>query len=543
MSDSNPTSSNGPELIIGLAGAIGTKLEWVTTALEDALSQVGYRISLIRISQLMHEIQKTPWSDLQSLGRHEDDRYHMHMDAGNELRKILGRGDALALLAMGAIREERKRIAGDYNSPIPRRAYILRSLKHHEEVKTLRRIYGQSFLLVSAYSRRDQRVDDLSTRIADSRNVFQSVQYRHHAEKLILRDEKEADNKFGQSLRDTYPLADVFVDTADQEELKESVRRYVEVIFGHPFHTPNRHECGMMHAQTAALRSGALGRQVGAAITTKDGDVVAVGTNEVAKSGGGLYWDGDKPDNRDHVLGYDSNDNLKRRLFGDILQRLQDKRWLSEEYIGIDISSLINKAFGKDSDALLKGAQLLGIIEFGRCVHAEMAAITDAARRGVSVGGAELYTSTFPCHECARHIVSSGITKVYYIEPYPKSLVPELYPDSVAIESTTPDHVCFTPFIGIAPRNYLSLFSMVDRKEDDGRIVDWDRIKTTAIPRFTNLLPPAETILAGENAFFAQFQNLMERHELWRDSNSDVLTNAQGEPSPEILEPPDPDHA
>jgi cytidine deaminase len=335
-----------------------------------------------------------------------------------------------------------------------------------------------------------------------------------------MRDEKEADNRFGQSLRDTFPLADVFVDTADQEDLRRSIHRYMEIVFGHPFHTPNRHECAMMHAQTAALRSGALGRQVGAAITTKDGDIVAVGTNEVAKPGGGLYRDGDKPDNRDYVLGYDTNDNLKRRLFGDILQRLRDKNWLSNAYSNREIGKLIEDAFANEPNALLKGAQLPGIIEFGRCVHAEMAAITDAARRGVAVGDTELYTTTFPCHECARHIVASGIRKVYYIEPYPKSLVPELYPDSVAIESNTSDHVCFTPFIGIAPRNYISLFSMVDRKEDDGRIVDWDRIKSAAIPRFTSLLPPAETIMAGENALFAEFQRLMEQNGLWTDETA-----------------------
>ena len=174
----------------------------------------------------------------------------------------------------------------------------------------------------------------------------------------------------------------------------------------------------------------------------------------MAKAGGGLYWEGDKPDNRDYTIGYDTNDDLKRRLFGDVLQRMKEQGWLSSEYSKRELMDLEKEAFGKENQALLRGAQILSLIEFGRCVHAEMAAITDAARRGVSVGGSVLYTTTFPCHECARNIVSAGISRVVYIEPYPKSLVPELYPDSVAIETSRPGRVCFDLFLTV----YSSIF-------------------------------------------------------------------------------------
>ena len=51
----------------------------------------------------------------------------------------------------------------------------------------------------------------------------------------------------------------------------------------------------------------------------------------------------------------------------------------------------------------------------------------NAARSGVSTQGAILYTTTFPCHECAKMIIGAGIVEVHYIEPYPKSLVDRLY--------------------------------------------------------------------------------------------------------------------
>jgi hypothetical protein len=112
----------------------------------------------------------------------------------------------------------------------------------------------------------------------------------------------------------------------------------------------------------------------------------------------------------------------------------------------------------------------MNVIEFGRAVHAEMAALMDSARRGVPVKNATLYCTTFPCHLCARHIVAAGIRRVVYIEPYPKSLAAQLYPDSIAVESAVKSDrlVSFEPFVGVAPRQYMNLFSMTRRKDGGG---------------------------------------------------------------------------
>jgi dCMP deaminase len=45
--------------------------------------------------------------------------------------------------------------------------------------------------------------------------------------------------------------------------------------------------------------------------------------------------------------------------------------------------------------------------------HAERNAIYLAARRGVSLDGARIYLSWYPCAECARAIIQSGICEVY----------------------------------------------------------------------------------------------------------------------------------
>jgi hypothetical protein len=64
------------------------------------------------------------------------------------------------------------------------------------------------------------------------------------------------------------------------------------------------------------------------------------------------------------------------------------------------------------------------------------------------------------------------------IEPYPKSLTPDLYLDSVRVDQAVLDNECvnFVPFVGIAPRQYLNLFDAagVDRKKSDGTVRNWD---------------------------------------------------------------------
>src|SRR4029079_6724950 len=74
------------------------------------------------------------------------------------------------------------------------------------------------------------------------------------------------------------------------------------------------------------------------------------------------------------------------------------------------------------------------IIEFGRMVHAEMNALADAARFRRSTIGATLYCTTMPCHMCAKLIIAAGIDRVVYVHPYNKSLVAELFEDSVAVD-------------------------------------------------------------------------------------------------------------
>lgn len=511
----------GPEIVIALVGAVGTDLDLVADALKRALHEVDYEPHVIRLSDLLRQIDRFRNLPVQRY----DKRLSELMTAGTEFREKVQRGDAMAPLAIAAIRAVRQahwtseepqqavNASDGDRRPVPRSAYILRSLKHPKEVEAFRNVYGAAFLLVAAYAARAERVEHLAQKIADSYNVMVGDAHREAAKQLSERDEAEAGKKLGQNVRKTFPLADVFINVSDEEQTRAAIRRFIELVFGYPFHTPTRDEYGMFHAQAAALRSADLGRQVGAVISTRRGDLVAVGTNEVPKAGGGLYWPEDSPDHRDFKRGYDANDRIKREILHELLERLQQTNWLSSEKTEQDVQELIQGTLAKREASPLVEAKFAGLIEFVRAVHAEMAALMDAARRGASVRGCTLYTTTFPCHDCAKHIIAAGIRRVVYIEPYPKSRAEELYREAIAVDDpeASSSKVRFGPFVGVAPRKYMDLFQQEDgvRKGPDGSISQWP--KTGVVPKFEST-PSA--YLSKESARLESLRGAMEEADL-----------------------------
>jgi len=51
-------------------------------------------------------------------------------------------------------------------------------------------------------------------------------------------------------------------------------------------------------------------------------------------------------------------------------------------------------------------------------IHAEQNTITDCAKRGVSSDGCTAYITHYPCYNCMKLLVSSGINSIKYINDY-----------------------------------------------------------------------------------------------------------------------------
>ena len=293
------------ELVFALVYPVGTDGREIIATLQDRIRKFNYDPMTLRLSDYLPGLKEKLGLRTRLSESSEYNRIRTRMDCGNAARAKIRRGDFLALVAASQILRSRE-VTKDGRRPHERKAHILHSLKRPEEVKALRKIYGAGFFLIGVSASLDERLRYLKQDKSMS---------EEEAKDLIDRDLIEEAIKYGQRTRDTFYLADVFI-RVERGEYKDQLQRFLNLVFGHPYETPTPDEYAMYLSHSASLRSAQLGRQVGSAITSATGDVVAVGCNEVTKAKGGLYWPG-PGDHRDHTKHIDSNDQKKTEIVQD----------------------------------------------------------------------------------------------------------------------------------------------------------------------------------------------------------------------------------
>lgn len=463
---------NDSELVIGIVSAVGTESKRVIDPLKDRLKGFGYEVEEVRVSGIL------PSYDSMGTSR-EYDRIKHFMKAGDSLRKDSQNN---AILAAGVTNQ----ILNNRTDGPTKTAYIINSLKHPNEVDLLRKVYGDGFYLIGIHADEKRRhkylTDDKGCNLDE-------------ANELIKIDEDESFSH-GQKTRDTYHLSDFFLNLGKNDDhVKNRLQRFLELIFSHPYKNPTFDEFAMFMAFNSSVRSGDLSRQVGAVIS-QNKQIIATGANDVPQSGGGLYWAeadpetgevSDHQDGKDYTRDGDSNKQAQAEIVQEIAKKLLD--------CGVVASD--NEL---DLTDVLRASKISDLTEFGRVVHAEMDALLSCGRSGIPTVGATLYCTTFPCHNCAKHIIAGGMQRVVYVEPYPKSRALDFHSESIQLKSefdkSTQDDqlITFEPFIGVGPRRFLDLFSMslgagskLKRKDKQGSTLIWDKsnapIRTPLIPR------------------------------------------------------------
>lgn len=461
-----------PEIVIALTGPIGSGCTFTANRLEEILANdYGYLPHYIRVSDLISEVaEEVGVADLSKLDGFN--RVREYQKAGNEYRRRNGAG-VLAKHVVDVIRSHREGNGGFRDTggilPVtePRRVvHIVDSLKNPEEISILNQVYGRALWLIGVFaphSKRRKRLSDAGFRAPEIETVIEI-------------DENEPFSH-GQKVRKTVEAADFFIrNESDQKGAMDAqLRRFINLILDVGVVTPTKHERAMAVASSTAVSSACLSRQVGAAVYSESDELLGVGANDVPRYGGGLYSSDDTDDSRCAFWrgGECFNDREKDALTKQIVSDIKD----------LIISGKQDEVLG-----LIRKSRVSDLIEFSRAVHAEMEAIVAVARSGrKGIIGGRLYTTTFPCHNCARHIVAAGISEVYYIEPYPKSLALSLHDDALSDLSSDQGRKCiFLQFEGVAPKNMEKLFRIKSDRKENGRSV---------APNPKHAMPVAETPL------------------------------------------------
>ena len=480
------------EIVIALCGPLGSPVHSVAEAVKDAITERhGYACTIIKLSDFIKEnYSKTGLEGAIPDGpRHE--RIERLIDAGDRLRANYG-PSVLADLAISAIRVDRERHRKSQGTEIfesRRVCHIIDSIKNQAELDLLREVYREVLYVIGVFSPVSVRERNLSA------ENFPKVKLVE----LMERDAKGADSN-GQTVGDTFPQSDFFLrmGTNAQTGLKTRVERCLNLILSTDIVTPTREESAMYAAASAASGSACLSRQVGAAVTDADGSVLAVGWNDVPRPFGGLYQTDREsdPDGSKDLRCYNKDGG---KCFND-----EEKSLLAQsiaESLGSDL--IPADKFDKIIERIASDRKLQGLIEFSRAIHAEMYAILSALKvAGSKVQGGSIYVTTYPCHGCARHIIASGISEVYYIEPYRKSLAVKLHDDAITESEDKPGLVKILPYEGVAPSRYMSIFQMKpnSRKVNGKRVSIALRTASPKMEKSLQSLPELEAMVVKKLA-------------------------------------------
>ena len=454
------------ELVIAFAGPVGCGLSEVIDTAEQMVREFGYSVVLIKASDFIRKL-----GDVVIDAESNADRYIQLQKVGTDLRKKYSK-DIIAKCIAAKIATKRlsEKEAEGEGAKVPQKvAYLIDQLKHPHEVEFLRVVYRNLFYVVGVLSSEEKRKKRLLDEGVGEGDAVS-----------IMGIDKDEGPKHGQRLEDTLELSDLFLRHSSQNKLniEKQIKRFLELLHGKIGITPTQHESAMYVAQSAAQRSACLSRQVGASITDQAGQLISTGCNDVPKGGGGLYTEANGEDDHRCVFkgGKCSNDRHKDLLRDEIKSILIGAKCNDgapgEGQEPEEKQALSGDLAAKLAEKIRTATKLKDLIEYSRSVHAEMDAIISAARAGMkSTQDGYLYSTTFPCHNCARHIITAGIRRVYYIEPYEKSLAYALHDDAIIIDPDNIDdqseRVSFLHFEGISPRRFQSFFHTgLERKEN-----------------------------------------------------------------------------
>lgn len=480
------------EIVIGLCGPIGAPLPETIRNLKQVLEE-NYHFEVVEII-LSDQIKKITGKKYSASGF---SRYDDLINDGNNLRQQ--HGDSIlaeaAIRTISMHRHAKNTSEGLDGQPkkfkASRTAYLIRSIKNKQEYEILRNIYSDSFFLLGVSSRTDDRIARLEKNPMSTAEIYS----------LIDRDSGE-ESRHGQSVRDTFPLSDYFIifksDRAN--EMKNKVERFLNLVFGTEFETPLFPEHAMFTAYNAGLNSACLSRQVGAALVDLDAKInLSIGWNEVPKSGGGVYFNGHADDSRcfNKTKRHCHNDHEKRAIIDEIIEELSKGKCIDES----------ERANAK---AILEKSRIKQLLEFSRAVHAEMHAIINHMHtKQHTSSNLALFVTTYPCHNCARHLVASGIKTVYYIEPYRKSLATKLHEDSVEETYGIEDSkkMQLIQYEGVAPSRYEAYFLAKKRKDEQGKLIAGLKESSSPVTPFKlQSIPIIEEIIVKKLAENKVFQ-------------------------------------
>jgi len=381
-------SADKQDVVVGLTGAFGSGC---TTAAKHLRDERGFE--LLKLSDVIKSI----WSEQ---GQTRQPTRTDLQKLGDDLRENSG-GSFLVDQALNKFWQKHS------NRDEPRKI-VIDGIRNVQEIKRLQDIYGYKFVLIAVLASFDDRWERIGSSAYRDMGLNQS--------NFIADDQRDSneDTPFGQQVELCMDRADILLDNSAEVTLQwfhEKILSYVDLASGDQVRSAHQHEILMNIAYSASSSSKCVKRHVGAVVVDLAGQVVGVGYNENPI--------GTNPCIEEPEYDFKCYRDIVRNTHFEKLSKLGaichkcqtaitaivGPPWRCKNCESLGEKNNLEKLFFPDR-----------ALNWCTAIHAEVWAILAAGercRRGT------LYTTAFPCFQCAEKITQVGIKKVFFTESYP----------------------------------------------------------------------------------------------------------------------------
>lgn len=274
----------------------------------------------------------------------------------------------------------------------------------------------KAFYLLSINTDENSRLRRLANLTKDEIDNLDKVEYGSE----IDTPEKSF---YHQNIQGCIEIANIHIHNKDISNnkyfgLTQQIVRYLALIQHPGLVTPTSIERCMQIAYNAKLNSGCLSRQVGAVVTRKDFSIQSVGWNDVPK--GQIACN--LRDVHDFCLyrspKMHSKYEIENKDFLKAMNAVDNE--LSKATIGTDRDTFCEMCTPYCFKDVYQGITGEKNQVHTRALHAEENAFLQITKYGgTKVQGGYLFTTASPCELCSKKAYQLGISKIFYIDPYP----------------------------------------------------------------------------------------------------------------------------
>lgn len=269
-----------------------------------------------------------------------------------------------------------------------------------------------SFYLIAVNSPDEQRKKRLRALRLHNDDI-QRIDEQEYKEK----DVADSDAYSIQDISSCLQRADIYINNPDGKYnvdkfsfLSNQVIKFIMLMRRPGLVTPNAIERCMQLAYSAKLNSGCISRQVGAAVTDSNFSIRAIGWNDVPH--------GQVPcnlRNRFHLV-----NGIDSKAYSDFEKNnIEFINYIAsgnERHRNIQKDRNISYCFKSEFNKLKNEKNQVHT----RALHAEENAFLQISKYGgVGICGGYLFTTASPCELCSKKAYQLGISRIYYIDPYP----------------------------------------------------------------------------------------------------------------------------